>query len=60
MLQKHVQSLEILSSHYRTPTSCLPLSNRKELGESLTWIRSHFVEHGDVCTPKAEVYDEYK
>lgn len=43
-----------------TPTSCLPTSNRKEQGEAFTWIKSHLEEHGDVCMPKAEVYDEYR
>ncbi|XP_053386900.1 uncharacterized protein LOC123541920 [Mercenaria mercenaria] len=43
-----------------TPPSCLPTSNRKEQGEAFTWIKSHLEEHGDVCMPKAEVYDEYR
>jgi hypothetical protein len=38
----------------------LPTSNRKEQGEAFTWIKSHLEEHGDVCMPKAEVYDEYR
>ncbi|KAL4216656.1 hypothetical protein ACF0H5_024379 [Mactra antiquata] len=43
-----------------TPTSNLPTSNRKEQIEASTWIKSHLEEHGEVCLPKSDVYDEYR